>query len=386
MPRIPDHRDGEQVKVLQKPVAFSFWPMGRTIRRYGLRPHVFATNPWPIMRRSIQDRCPHSARGAARAFLEQSEDYYRAATAAGVSAAKPVLLYYCFLNLVKAYVLTTARRSSLDQNAKHGLSEQLATGGREFEDAYLDAYRSTRRTINLFHEFLMALHGQGLTQDMTFDVVQLVPQIVTGHRLWTTGSGMRERFIALKDIRLVHDAADMRMWLRFYVLSEDLTRLSVTHNTFLEESRLQTDFREVKPDDEAEWELIWSDDERLLCFEQTKAIRYTDRPADRILDLVQQVRTRVWAVVSIVPPYRRYYVYLSPPSERQAVLPQVASMYAAMFYLASITRYRPHHFDGIIESKYGPMIEALLDDTPTQFLFLMASNFARQEVTKAAIV
>jgi hypothetical protein len=55
-------------------------------------------------------------------------------------------------------------------------------------------------------------------------------------------------------------------------------------------------------------------------------------------------------------------------------------------YLGSIVRYRPHHFDRILASQYGPFIEAFLNDQPTQFIYLMASEFAEKEVTRAAIV
>jgi len=57
-----------------------------------------------------------------------------------------------------------------------------------------------------------------------------------------------------------------------------------------------------------------------------------------------------------------------------------------MFYLSSITRYRPHQFDRILEQRYGPFIQAFLNDQPQQFLFLMSSLFSKRDVTKAALV
>ena len=62
------------------------------------------------------------------------------------------------------------------------------------------------------------------------------------------------------------------------------------------------------------------------------------------------------------------------------------AIFAVMYYLGSITRYRPHHFDTIVDGRFGPMIESFLDDAPSQFLFLLASEFCQQEITKAAIV
>jgi hypothetical protein len=68
------------------------------------------------------------------------------------------------------------------------------------------------------------------------------------------------------------------------------------------------------------------------------------------------------------------------------VLPQLASMYAVMFFLGSVTRYRPEQFENILDSPYGAQIENMLHEIPGQFLFLMASEFLNREVAKASIV
>src|SRR5271168_3091569 len=109
MPQLPLSRDGELLRVKDRPLEFSFWPMERTTRRYGLGSRVFATDPWTVIRRSIVDRCPALSRDAALALFEQSQDFYRAAES-GVKAAKPLLLYYCFMNLAKAYILTVEQQ------------------------------------------------------------------------------------------------------------------------------------------------------------------------------------------------------------------------------------------------------------------------------------
>jgi hypothetical protein len=102
--------------------------------------------------------------------------------------------------------------------------------------------------------------------------------------------------------------------------------------------------------------------------------------------VVDIVRHHLWRTILIMPPYRRYYLYAAPAAEHPQVLPQVLSIYTLTYYLGSIVRYRPHHFDVILEGEYGPFIEAFLNDQPAQFIYLMASEFAEKEVTKAAIV
>jgi hypothetical protein len=121
------------------------------------------------------------------ALLEQAQDYYRAATTAAVAAAKPVVLYYSYLNTAKAFLLHRGRRVSYEK-AFHGLAERVGPGGRELLDAYLEAYPSQVGTANVFDDLLTELSGAGLTANRKFDLPRVMPQIVPGHRLWVAAS------------------------------------------------------------------------------------------------------------------------------------------------------------------------------------------------------
>ena len=165
---------------------FSFWPMERTTRRYGLGTRIFATDPWTVVRRSIEKRCLAASLKAALALLEQSEDFYRAAES-GVKAAKPLLLYYCFMNLAKAYILTVRHRQDVNA-AKHGLAERLddPPNNKELLNAYLLAHMSTpvnspgAPTINIFDDVLHAMSNQGLAANATrFDLPRSVSENFT---------------------------------------------------------------------------------------------------------------------------------------------------------------------------------------------------------------
>ena len=90
--------------------------------------------------------------------------------------------------------------------------------------------------------------------------------------------------------------------------------------------------------------------------------------------------------VATVTPYRRYYVYLAPPAEHPFVLPQLLSIYALVYYFGSITRYRPHQYDAIASGPFGPWVQEFINGQPQQFLYLMASQFAEQDVTRPSIL
>lgn len=378
---LPQQRPGQSLKIRNRDLYFSFWPVGRTTRRYGLQYRIFSTNPWPTIRRSISRSCPAAARPSALAFAEQSEAYYSAALSGTAPAAKPVLIYYAFLNLAKALILHEGRLAQLDENSQHGLSERLRPGGRELHDAFLEAYPSTvapRRRINIFDEFLAVISGNPLPRKTDRPLLKLLPQVLAGHRLWAEAANEPERFLAFQKICFREDRPNRHMWLEFYIFADEIDRLGLSHRELLHRSRLNGTLREVACAQQVEGR-------RLVCFEQSAPLTYRGR-ADDIPQLIANVQDRLWQAVTTQPPYRKYYAYPFPLGANEFALPQLLALYAIAFYLSSITRYRPHHFDRISDSDFGPFIEAFLNDQPAQYLYLMASRFARQEITKAAIV
>jgi hypothetical protein len=313
--------------------------------------------------------------------LEQAKDFFVAGTERGIVAARPLVLYYSYMNLAKTYCLLRGIRTTFDQ-AQHGLSERVHPGGKELLDAYLEAYPAAAPNArpNNFAEFMRALTGTPLGAQAQYDLPSLLPQILSGHRLWAQAAKEPERFIALHDIQYWHDRVTGDLWLRLYLLSDDLTRLSVSHNKLLQESGLAGLFREVSCQEKFEGR-------DLICLEQLAPHNIAGNyPADHLHHLTGIVRPHLWRTVSTIPPYRRYYVYLCPAAEQPARLSQILSTYAITYYLGSITRYRPHHYDAITKSTFGPRIQDFVTGQPLQFLYLMASEFARQDVTKPSIL
>jgi hypothetical protein len=377
MPLLPAPRKGKILKVKRRKVDFSFWPMSRSTRRYGLQSRVFATDPWAVIRHSIDKRCPGSAITQAQAFRAQAQDYFRAAQVADLFTTKPVLLYYSFLNLVKAYVLTVSGRS-LYERTHHGLTKATAAGGQELFDSHLEAKHS-RTNVNVFDDFLAALTGSGLSSNKTYRMTHLLPQLLQGHRLWCAASGNQERFVEVTRIDLLQDRTTKKLWIAVNIFEDDLDRLGISRHYLLQGSKLISNYREVRSDEEL-------GGRHLLKFERKELTPYTHRPSDVVPDLVTTLKQKLWINVLSVPPYRKYYVHVAPPSERSFVLPQLASIFAFFFYLGSVTRYQPQRIDGLIRGSYGAQLEEAVINLPNQFLYLTASELSQQDVTRAAIV
>lgn len=87
--------------------------------------------------------------------------------------------------------------------------------------------------------------------------------------------------------------------------------------------------------------------------------------------------------VATVPPYRRFYAYVPPSGEP---IPQLASIFALSFLFGDMVRYRPLEYEALLKGEYGPRVGDFVSGQPMQFLYLVASLFAKQDVTRPSIV
>lgn len=379
MTRVAAPRAGVALTVKGRPIPFSFHPVVKTNRRYGLQSRIFSTNPWGIMRQSIEDTLAGVSRDQAIAFLAQAEDFFRSAASSTLVTAKPLLIYYCFLNLVKAFVLKKEMKPEY-LRAQHGLQEGIHPAGAEFTNSFLKAFRSKPSEVNVFDDFQEALLGVKFpAAGKVYDLQRLLPQLLQGHRVWCEAASASERFVEITRIDYLHDEATKTIWLAIYIFADDLTRFGISRKRLLNESGLGAKFRQV-----TSTEVI--DGRQLIKFEQIAPILYTGRPADKIADLVKVARPLIWTTVMKIPPYRKNYLYLCPPGEIPNLTNQLLSIYACFYYFGSVTRYRPHLFEQILKGKNGSHIQEIVSNIPQQFLYLIASEFAGREIAHAPIV
>ena len=378
MSKLVEPRDGELLEVKQQQQEFSFWSMKKGAARFGLQPRrIFVSEPWGIIKHYIETNCTSTSKSAALAFCEQAEDYFKAAKVSGIVAAKPVLLYYCMLNIAKAFVLVKNVRPLYDDKAHHGLAERIILGGEDFTDSCLNAYPSGKK-VNVFDDFYKALNGGvGLSSIFPYEIMKLVPQILHGHRLWCSSFNNKERFIPIYKINLMEDIGTKTLWLDILIYKDELSTKGISRRRFLEESLL--DFHEVKCCEEV-------NGRKLLCFEQNNIMHYNHRSSDEVHNLVSTIKKNLWISVLSVPPYRKYYTYLCPITEVDNRLPQLASIYAVFYYFGSVTRYRPYSFEKILSKEYGGFIREIIETAPNQFLYLLASDLCEQEIAKASII
>ncbi len=376
MPRLAQPRSGDALVVKGRAMPFSYFPVTKGARRYGLFDVVFAMSPWAVMQGAINERTTGDERSEALAFLEQARAFHEAAAVR--TAASPLLSYYAFLNLGKALLRCLGYDKSMDK-AMHGLSEQRTGTGFDMGDSVISV-KDGGSSLNVFPELIERL-GYARPAPSDVPVRQIVPQVVVGHRLWRQAARRTERFVSLEDIEVTHDAARRQVWLRLWLKRGDLARYGITRRQLLDEGGLAGELRDVDP-------RSLGRNAELLCLEQIAPTAYTGRPTDVLQDVVDSARPWLWRLISASPGsgYRKYYVHLTPASQQQHRMPQIASLWMLLFYFGSVVRYRPQTFDLISAGRYGAWASEFVAAQPEQLLYMLASEMHRREVARPAIV
>jgi hypothetical protein len=333
-----------------------------------LHHRFFVNEPWELMAEAIARAIPAGkTRAIAQSFRRQAEDYFRAATTGREIAVRPVLLYYAFLNLSKAYGIARGN-ASLAGRAHHGLTCEPKPKAIPTSIIKFTGYGTL-----VFQELLKLLDGNVSILRSAPRLGHLLPQILPGHRLWAYATDRAERFLTVEKFDVLHSAALKQVWLNLYLSRDDMERLKISER------------KAISYADLAEFEVARTGLD-LVCFQQRKPDIYSTDPAEALDRIIRRNRNRIWETVKTASPYRKPYVYCCPPAERATRLPQLLSIYLLMFFLGWVTRYSPGDFDDLLDSKYGPLFDTFISESPMQFLYLMASEILQREVSKPAII
>lgn len=374
MARLPPQRAGASLKIRHEQVAFSFWPMKRGSRRWGLNTIIYAADPWAVVHGALRLSCTGQNLDSARSFVRQAREYFTAATSSEAVETKPVLFYYSFLNLAKALGIARGRPQMIGQ-VFHGLTHDHVVG-QSPAAASLKSFASTTTSINVFAELHELLTGATIA-NTGFQLTELMPQSVVGHRLWADAAGgRRERFVAAERVCLLEDSDAGLIWAAIDVSREALNRLGRSMDGMLKEAGLEGEWRKVADVDD--------NGQSLRRFEMKNAVSYGHRASDELMKVIKVARPRLTRTILSRSPYRKYYLYLAPAGEIR-LHPQLV-VYALMFYLGSLTRYRPRELFELLDGPFGGFFREFLATQPLQFVYEMACEFTEQEITRAEVV
>lgn len=372
MPTLPKARVGAPLVVKDAPVEFSYFLTAKTARRPCLQAKAYTTDAWSVIHAVVRQIGKKSDRENAVAFAEQANEFDTAALANSTARAKPLLLYYAFLNLTKSLCLCRGNTSVIGK-AMHGLSE-ADNAGTSLKAATVEGYPGKPGNVQMFDEFMGVIEGKRLGAKKTYRVHDLIGCSLIGHRLWCDATKRGDRFLKLRPIEIIHSNADKTIWLRAGMHSGARAKAGISCEDIASKG-FDDEWRQVN--------CPTGYDKGMICWEQTAPVKYTGRPSDKVEELAALARRTLYRSLTVAEPFRNFYVYVPPKNFKKHH--QMASRYVLLYFLGSVTRYHPGDFEGYMTSEFGPFLSEFLGSEPSQMLFEMACLFAKREVVSVGL-
>lgn len=368
--RVPDPRAGEHLVFRKRRIPFALFPSAMATHGRQL-----VADPWTYLLNFCETARNPSAvrRGRAEAFIRQSRDFYAAAQTPHTSA-QPLLLYYAFMNLLKAWIVL---QEDVDiANAYHGISELPENRAKErlhINSQKLKIHPLDTNKIQLFGK-LMELCGMRCpSSSEEVRVIDVLSQIVGIHRTYAqVFGGQNERFYRLQRLTVWRCDDPKGIFLAFSIprrlfadgqAMDALTAACPVFDQFEQVSGFP-DGKSGSAEEEPEY-----------VFQSTDVVECDRVRLGRLDELVKPLRPYVHAVLT--RDGYRYYVARCDDCFR---LTQLPALYAAFFYFGSITRYHPYDFSKIRAREYGWLIDDFLKTQPLQFAYLCASRIAEHDL------
>jgi hypothetical protein len=327
-------------------------------------PRVIAGDVWACLRHVLEVRegLTKEQKRHAVAYLEQAFEFCEAASNPQIGA-RPLLYYYSFLNAAKAYLLACGK--PLPPQTHHGVQDPKANVRQRLwlEGQKVRVLAVSSDGSNILPEFIAVLDGDAQRQREYAVLDGLLAQVPAIHRTYTKVRRCPLRFVPVKDFELLTDGREV--WTRAVL---DATDNDVTRA--LPSVQARTGFRGVFDRVSAPSGLVWFESRP-----EAGQRRGVDTAVSRLAGEIR--RCGVWSLLT-GRGYRHYFGDF-PPTQR---LPQLASILSVMFYLGSITRYKPYDFDRIVGGRYAWLVSEFLATQPQQFLYLLASNLAGVDVVR----
>jgi len=325
------------------------------------RSRILAADIWSFYRCLIKKCVAKKKENEALSFLEQAFDFYSAAEKQSIGS-KPLLFYYSFLNLVKIALII--RKIDFPPVAKHGLydpkenvRERLRLEGQIIKIKGLAQDHS-----EIFPEFVKILGGKIKANNET-KIVELLGLIPSIHRAYVEHLNEKPAFLPITNVCVLKKRKNL--WARLDCSKSDKD----VRQTISSIRRLQS-FKGIFHKAKSSTTSLYSFETDPMVFSN----RNLDSSIEKLQSKIKQIG--VWSILT-TEGYRHYILYA--PNN---MLPQLACSYAVMFYLGSITRYKPYDFDKILSGKYGWIIQELLAAEPIQFIYLLASHLACADVIR----
>lgn len=328
------------------------------------RPRIVTADVWALLRHLVVQRLKGQNETVALAYVRQALEFYEAAE--GPIRSKPLLYYYSFLNLAKAALLFES--VPLPPAVVHGISDPRANERKRIvlkgQRVRMEASGPKRNCI--FPEFVEVLGGNSAKQ-RDVKIVDLLAQIPSIHRTFCHATGRGPLFAPLRSVEVLRGQG--AIWARVSLNRDDQDVAKVLPVLRRQRAFSQA-LHQVAAGSGMDPDLAWFESKP-----ESAKTNATDAAIARVARCLQDLG--VWSILTASG--YRHYLGAIRPSVR---VPPLAAPYAVMFYLGSITRYKPHYFDSIAEGEFAWVIGELMATQPGQFIYGLASWMAGVDVVR----
>lgn len=327
------------------------------------QPRIVTADIWDLLRNLVDGRLVVEKRQACKAYIQQAQEFYEAASNPR-TASRPLLYYYCFLNLAKMAVLS--ERIEIPNAVYHGISDPQRNVRKKLrlQGQKIKLHKRDPNHNQLAAEFIHILGGT-IPQNTEIRVIDVLSQIPGIHRAFCRVEKCGPKFLPIKSVKILHDNASVWANLVFDRHDRDVT-------TTLPAIRISQRFRRHLTQ-------VGANNTNELCFETAPFPgRYRKGVDNAMRNISKDMREiGVWTILTPTG-YRYYFSTIKP----RKVLPQLAAIYSTVFYFGSITRYRPQDYERILGGDYLWVVGEFFATQPAQFLYYLASFMAGTEVIR----
>lgn len=324
-----------------------------------------------LLRDRGHTKSPQSSFLLFQAFIRQAKTFYRSAETLDYRSS-PLLYYYSFLNLAKAYILVNQPQFT-GRGSGHGLRFKLGRG--RLSKQFVTAGKS-----GVFPSFYREMMGKQLQHAVQLNVTTLLGYCSDIGLEYQTGGFGQHRGSPTK-IAIVSDQQANDCWVLVAIQNFDILepykKSLRAFNILMEEVDL--------PNSRARqlFEIMAEFKGRFRFFESRARYPHRDGNIIPASQIIADWCNATEPFFTVHPYSDGFDFTLNPPLRvnHQVPIKEPLALYAVIYFLGSLVRYHPEFLESLLASRDSWIIERFMKSAPKSLLLYMRNlidgrNFA----------
>jgi hypothetical protein len=316
-----------------------------------------------------------------RSFIRQANNYWDAATKTNFRSA-PLLFYYSFLNLVKAFLIL--RNSQLPSKLGHGIYYRKSDYQSNLKDKtiWVVLHKNDQIFPLYYKEIFNILPPPyfkitdlfGYLTDISFQYLQC-------------NIGKVKTYPVIH--RICFDDTRKKCWIvlaiNFYLGLEELERSFPLFTEYFElvqpPEKVTSVLRDIFHFKESEWI-----DFHFYQFKEEKEINTENKGINTLIGEGIKILKNIFDPL-IIPKHvdssnATFYISLPLhfPNNQSFPMNEEVAIYLLMFFLSELVRYQPEYLDSILESKEAWLLRSFIESCPLKFLRIITSRIINKVI------